>query len=159
MSSEAPVSFPLPTGFEVSTDVARLDVDYIDRFLRLESYWARDVTRDIVVTMIEKSLLCFGLYVSDGRQVGFARVVGDGVTFAYIADVFIDPSVRGQGLGKALFSTVIAHPFLNGIRRVLLATMDAHDLYAKFDFQPLVRPDRFMERLAPGVRDALKAAP
>jgi GNAT superfamily N-acetyltransferase len=159
MSSEVPVSFPLPTGFEVSTDVTRLDVDYIDRFLRLESYWARDVTRDIVVTMIEKSLLCFGLFAADGRQVGFARVVGDGVTFAYIADVFIDPSVRGQGLGKALFSTVIAHPFLNGIRRVLLATMDAHDLYAKFDFQPLVRPDRFMERLAPGVRDALKAAP
>jgi GNAT superfamily N-acetyltransferase len=159
MSSEVPVSFPLPRGFEVSTDVTRLDVDYIDRFLRLESYWARDVTRDIVVTMIEKSLLCFGLFTADGRQVGFARVVGDGVTFAYIADVFIDPSVRGQGLGKALFSTVIAHPFLNGIRRVLLATMDAHDLYAKFDFQPLVRPDRFMERLAPGVRDALKAAP
>jgi GNAT superfamily N-acetyltransferase len=155
----AAAGFALPAGYEISTDRVRLDVDYIDRFLRLESYWARDVNRDVVVMMIGNSLLNFGLYGPGGRQVGFARVVGDGVTFAYIADVFIDPSVRGQGLGKALFSTVIAHPFLNGIRRVLLATMDAHDLYAKFDFQPLVRPDRFMERLAPGVREKLAAAP
>jgi GNAT superfamily N-acetyltransferase len=81
------------------------------------------------------------------------------VTFAYVADVFVDPAVRGLGLGKALFSAVISHPYLNGIRRVLLATMDAHELYVKFDFQPLVRPDRFMERLAPGVREKLAAAP
>ena len=159
MSSETGASYALPVGFEISTDRARIDVDFVHGYLSEESYWARDVTRDVVVTMIGNSLLCFGLYGADGRQVGFARVVGDGATFAYIADVFIDPSVRGQGLGKALFSTVIAHPHLNGIRRVLLATMDAHELYAKFDFQSLIRPDRFMERLAPGVRDALKAAP
>src|SRR5688572_21103852 len=123
--TEDPPTHPLPAGYEISTDRMRLDVDYIFRFLSVDSYWARDVTRDVVVTMIGNSLLNFGLYGPDGKQVGFARVVGDGATFAYIADVFIDPGLKGCGLGKALFSTVIGHPYLNGIRRVLLATMDA----------------------------------
>ena len=108
--------------------------------------------------MYKRQLLAFGVFGPDGKQVGFARVVGDGETFAYIADVFVATTLKGRGIGKALMAELLAHPHLK-VRRVLLATMDAHALYAKFDFLPLIRPDRFLERLAPGVRDALKAAP
>ena len=158
MSSEDGATHPLPPGFEISTDKARVDLDFVHRYLCEESYWSPGIARDSVARSIANALLVFGVYAADNHQVGFARVLGDGETFCYISDVFIATAHKGKGLGKALMATLLAHPDLK-VRRVLLATMDAHALYAKFDFRPLVRPDRFMERLAPGVRDALKAAP
>ena len=94
------VGEPTGLGRRLSRLRARIDLDYVYRFLSLESYWARDVTRDVVATMIGNSLLNFGLYGPDGKQVGFARVVGDGATFAYIADVFIDPALKGRGSAR-----------------------------------------------------------
>ena len=158
MSSEDVPSHPLPAGFEISTDPARIDVDFVHRFLSEESYWSPGISRESMERALANSLLLFGVFGPDGTQVGFARVTGDGETFAYIADVFVATALKGRGIGKALMATVLAHPYLN-VRRVLLATMDAHQLYAKFGFHPLVRPDRFMERLLPGVREKLAAAP
>lgn len=157
MSSEG-AAHPLPAGYEISTDRSRIDVDFVHRYLSEESYWSPGIARDAVEQMIDNSLLNFGVFAADGHQVGFARVVGDGVTFAYIADVFVATALKGRGIGKALITTVLAHPYLD-VRRVLLATMDAHKLYAQFDFYPLIRPDRFMEKLLPGVREKLAAAP
>lgn len=158
MSSDVGASYPLPTGYEITTDRSRIDVGFVHRYLSEESYWSPGISRDSVERMIANSLLNFGVFGRDGKQVGFARVAGDGETFAYIADVFIVTALKGRGLGKALMTAVLAHPYLN-VRRVLLATMDAHSLYRKFDFEPLIRPDRFLERLLPGVREKLAAAP
>jgi N-acetylglutamate synthase-like GNAT family acetyltransferase len=158
MSSEDGASYPLPPGYEISTDKARIDVDFVHRYLSEESYWSAGISLESVERALANSLLNFGVFGPDGKQVGFARVTGDGETFAYIADVFIATALKGRGLGKALMTAVLAHPYLK-VRRVLLATMDAHSLYAKFDFQPMIRPDRFLERLLPGVREKLAAAP
>lgn len=133
---------------EISTDPNRLDVDLIHRWLSEESYWAGGVSREIVARAIDNSL-CFGVYL-EGRQVGLARVVTDRATFAWLADVFILDSYRGRGYGKALIAAVVAHPELRGLRRLLLATRDAHGLYAQYGFTP-VAPERFMERRGPGV--------
>jgi GNAT superfamily N-acetyltransferase len=151
-------AYLLPPGYEISTDRNRIDVDFVHRYLSEESYWSPGIARDAVERMIGNSLLNFGVFGPGGEQVGFARVIGDGETFAYVADVFVTTALKGRGIGKALMTTVLAHPYLN-VRRVLLATMDAHSLYAKFDFYPLIRPDRFMEKLLPGVREKLAAAP
>jgi len=133
---------------EISTDPNRLDVDLIHRWLSEESYWAGGVSREIVARAIDNSL-CFGVYL-EGRQVGLARVVTDRATFAWLDDVFILDSYRGRGYGKALIAAVVAHPELRGLRRLLLATRDAHGLYAQYGFTP-VAPERFMERRGPGV--------
>lgn len=133
---------------EISTDPNRLDVDLIHRWLSEESYWAGGVSREIVARAIDNSL-CFGVYL-EGRQVGLARVVTDRATFAWLADVFILDSYRGRGYGKALIAAVVAHPELRGLRRLLLATRDAHGLYAQYGFTP-VAPERFMERRGPAV--------
>lgn len=133
--------------FVISTDRSRLDVDVIQRFLIEGSYWARDRTLDQTKTAIENSI-CFGVYQGD-RQVGFARVVSDRATFAYLGDVFILDEFRGQGLSKWLMETIIAHPDLQGLRRWVLATRDAHSLYEKYGFHQLVHPERWMERPAP----------
>ncbi len=133
---------------EISTDPNRLDVDLIHRWLSEESYWAGGVSREIVARAIDNSL-CFGVYL-EGQQVGLARVVTDRATFAWLADVFILDSYRGRGYGKALIAAVVAHPELRGLRRLLLATRDAHGLYAQYGFTP-VAPERFMERRGPGV--------
>lgn len=133
--------------FAISTDRSRLDVDVIQRFLIEGSYWARDRTLDQTKTAIENSI-CFGVYQGD-RQVGFARVVSDRATFAYLGDVFILDEFRGQGLSKWLMETIIAHPDLQGLRRWVLATRDAHSLYEKYGFHQLVHPERWMERPAP----------
>lgn len=133
-------------GFEISTDPRRLDLDVVHGFLRT-AYWCEGVPRDVVERAVKGSR-CFGLY-QDGRQVGFARVVTDRATFAYLADVFVLPEHRGQALGKWLVSVVLAHPHLQGLRRFLLATKDAHGLYAQHGFTPLGNPSRFMERHAP----------
>lgn len=136
----------VPMELEISTDPARLDVDAIHRFLSEESYWARGRTREVVERTIANSL-CFGAFLGQ-RQVGYARVVSDFATFAWLADVFILDEFRGRGYGKALVQAVVAHPDLQGLRRILLATQDAHGLYAHYGFTP-VPPGRFMERFTP----------
>jgi GNAT superfamily N-acetyltransferase len=130
----------------ISTDRASLDVDMIWSFLR-ESYWAAKIPRDIVERSIEGSLP-FGLY-RGSRQIGFARVISDMTTFAYLADVFIVDAFRGKGFGRWLIQVIMEHPDLATIRRWSLATRDAHGLYGKFGFTPLRDPSAFMERHRP----------
>ena len=133
--------------YEIDTDKRRLDIAAIHRFLSKESYWAPNRTLEQTLTAIENSL-CFGLY--KGReQVGFARVITDKATFAYIGDVYVLEAHRGQGLSKWLMKTIIEQPDLQGLRRWLLATRDAHGLYEQYGFCVLVHPDRWMERPAP----------
>ncbi len=136
---------------EISTDRARLDIDMIHRFLSERSYWAQGRLPDVTRRAIDNSL-CFGAYV-EGRQVGFCRLVTDYATFAWLADVFVLEERRGEGVGKALVQAVVDHPDLRGIRRILLATRDAHALYSRYGFTP-VPADRFMMRLVeqPGER-------
>ncbi|HRQ13843.1 MAG TPA: GNAT family N-acetyltransferase [Promineifilum sp.] len=134
-----------PMNIEISTDPDRLDLDTIHRWLSEETYWARGRSRELMQRSFDNSI-CFGAYLGD-RQVGFARVVTDRATFAWLADVFIAGEHRGRGYGKALVAAVLAYPELQGLRRWLLATKDAHGLYAQNGFD--VVPDgRFMQRLA-----------
>lgn len=133
--------------FVISTERERLDIDAIQRFLAEDSYWARERTIEQTRTAIENSI-CFGLFHGE-RQVGFARVVSDQATFAYLGDVFVIDEYRGLGLSKWLMETIIAHPDLQGLRRWVLATRDAHSLYEKYGFHELTYPERWMERPAP----------
>jgi GNAT superfamily N-acetyltransferase len=130
---------------EISTDRARLDRERIFRFLSEESYWARGTTRERVEAAIEGSL-CFGAYEDDGALLAFARVVTDGATFGFLADVFVVPEARGAGVGKALVDAVMSHPQVERLNRVTLATLDAHALYAQYGFTPLDDPERWMIR-------------
>lgn len=129
--------------FAIDTDKSRLDVDAIHDFFANESYWAQTRTRDQTEIAIANSI-CFGVYDGE-RQIGFARVVSDRATFAYIGDVYVIDEYRGQGLSKWLMETILAHPELQGLRRWVLATRDAHGLYRKFGFDELKHPDRWME--------------
>lgn len=133
--------------FTISTDKSRLQFDVIYRFLIEESYWSLGRTREQTERAIEHSL-CFGLYQGD-RQIGFARVVSDFATFAYLGDVFVLEEFRGRGLSKWLMETIVEYPDLQGLRRWLLATRDAHGLYKQYGFAPLRFPDRWMEKTAP----------
>lgn len=133
--------------FTISTDKSRLQFDVIYRFLIEESYWSQGRTREQTERAIEHSL-CFGLYQGD-RQIGFARVVSDFATFAYLGDVFVLEEFRGRGLSKWLMETIVEYPDLQGLRRWLLATRDAHGLYKQYGFAPLRFPDRWMEKTAP----------
>jgi GNAT superfamily N-acetyltransferase len=130
-------------GYTLSTDPARLDLDVIHEFLT-NCYWAKGIPREVVARSIEHSL-CFGVYDASGAQVGFARVITDFATFAYIGDVFILESHRGHGLGKWLMECIVRHPALQGLRRWMLATRDAHGLYSQFGFKPLQLPESYME--------------
>lgn len=134
-------------GFTISTDRSRLDVVAVHRFLVEESYWAKDRSFEQTTTAIENSI-CFGLY-HDEKLIGFARVVSDKATFAYIGDVFVVDEFRGRGLSKWLMEVIVEFPELQGLRRWVLATKDAHGLYSQFDFTPLKFPERWMERAAP----------
>jgi GNAT superfamily N-acetyltransferase len=127
----------------VSDDPARLDIDYVHAFL-FNSYWSPGIPRDVVARAIANSLP-FGLYNGTGAQAGFARVITDRATYAYVADVFVDEVVRGKGLGKVLMRAIMSHPDLRGLRRWSLATWDAHGLYRQFGFSELAHPERFME--------------
>ena len=129
--------------YEISTDPHRLNVEVIHTFLAEDSYWSPGIPRSIVERAIENSL-CFGVYDGDD-QIGFARVVSDFATFAYLADVFILEQYRERGLGKELMASVMAHPDLQGLRRWSLATRDAHGLYTQFGFTALENPSRMME--------------
>jgi len=133
----------------ISNDPALLDREGIHRFLSEHSYWAQGVPREVVERAIEHSL-CFGVYRS-GRQVGFARVVTDFATFAWLADVFVVEAERGRGVSKKLVAAVLEHPRLQGLRRILLGTLDAHGLYARFGFKPIKEVERFMEIHQPNV--------
>ena len=133
--------------FTISTDRSRLDLQAIHRFLVEESYWAATRTFEQTRIAIENSI-CFGLYF-ENKLIGFARVVSDKATFAYVGDVFVIEEFRGRGLSKWLMEAMAQHPELQGLRRWVLATRDAHGLYEQFDFTPLKFPERWMERAAP----------
>ena len=137
--------------YMISDERARLDLDVVHGFLSRESYWARGRSRERVERSIEHSLP-FGVYRADGRQVGFARVVTDRATFAWLADVFVVPEERGRGLSKWLVECVLAHPELQGLRRWILATRDAHGLYRRYGFaEPDNQKTTYMEKFDPAI--------
>ena len=133
--------------FYIDTDKNKLQIEVIQNFLAEDSYWANNRTIEQTRRAIENSL-CFGLY-HKSEQIGFARVVSDFATFAYLGDVFVVQEYRGQGLSKWLMETIISCPDLQGLRRWILATRDAHSLYEKYGFRALKFPDRWMEKPAP----------
>ena len=139
--------------FLISTERGRLDLDLIHGFLT-NCYWAKGIPRDVVARSIENSI-CFGVYDGHGAQVGFARVVTDFATFAYLGDVFVLEPSRGRGLGKWLMECVMGHPRLQGLRRWVLLTRDAHGLYSRFGFTPVKSPERDMELHRPDVYERL----
>jgi GNAT superfamily N-acetyltransferase len=140
--------------FLVSTDPARLDLDVIHNFLT-NCYWAKGVPRDTVARSIEHAL-CFGVYDGRGAQVAFARVISDFATVAYIGDVFVLESHRGHGLGKWMMQSIMEHPSLQGLRRWILTTRDAHRLYSQMGFTPVKFPERYMELHDPHVYETRK---
>ena len=127
--------------FYISTENDKMDIELIHSFLN-RSYWAEGISKESIRRSIEGAL-CFGVFEND-KQVGFARMVTDRATFAYLADVFIIEEYRGLGLSKWLIEVILAHPDLQGLRRIMLATRDAHELYKKFGFTPLNNVDRWM---------------
>lgn len=137
----------LDKGFSISTDKNELNIILVHNYLSNDSYWAKGITIEKVTASIENSM-AFGVY-HQKNQVGFARVITDKATFAYIADVFILPEFRGKGLSKWLMQTITMHPDLQKIRRWMLATADAHSLYSQFGFTQITRPDRWMEIFTP----------
>jgi len=138
--------------YTISTDRSRLNIDLIHDFISNYSYWGKGRAREVIVRSIENSM-SFGLYHGD-QQVGFARIVTDYGTFAWVADVFIVPEHRGRGLSKWLMEIIIAHPKLQGFRRWVLATKDAHGLYEQFGFIELLHPERWMERPDPNMKES-----
>ncbi len=135
--------------FLISTSRDRLDLDVIHSFLT-NCYWAKGIPSEVVVRSIEHAL-CFGIYDRNGAQVGFARVISDFATIAYVGDVFVLETHRGQGLGRWLMQCVMQHPTLQNLRRWILTTRDAHGLYAQVGFTPVKAPERFMELYRPSV--------
>jgi GNAT superfamily N-acetyltransferase len=138
--------------YTISTDNERLDLAIIHDFISNHSYWGRGRRIKTVQRSLDHSLN-FGIFKKD-QQVGFARVVTDFATFAWIADVFILEEHRGQGLAKWLMKSILSHPELQGFRRWVLATRDAHELYRKFGFRELRRPERWLERPDPQMQEA-----
>ncbi|GGH05419.1 N-acetyltransferase [Mucilaginibacter phyllosphaerae] len=134
-------------GYKISTDRHLLNFDTIFNYLDGQSYWAKGIPADKLKKAITNSL-CFGVYKAD-EQVGFARVITDKATFAYLCDVFILPDYQGVGLSKWLMQTIVAHPDLQGLRRWSLATLDAHGLYKQFGFTEINNPERWMQIFTP----------
>ena len=132
-------------GFELSTDPARMDLDTIHDFIS-QSYWGQGRSKEVMVRAMHNAI-CFGVF-RDGVQVAFARVVTDKAVFAYLADVFVHPAWRGQGLSKWILEAVNAHPDLQEIKRFLLETRDAHGLYVQYGFTKPANPSIYMERLS-----------
>lgn len=152
MTNEEPLEWRRDA-FTISTDRSKLDREAILEFLA-GSYWASGIPREIVDRSIEGAL-CFGLF-ENGRQIGFARVITDAATFAYLADVYVLESHRGRGLATWLMESILAHPELQGLRRWMLVTRDAHGLYRKVGFRELAHPERIMEMAFPGVYERRK---
>ncbi len=144
----------LRDGYFISTDKNLLDVALIHSYLSEESYWAKNIPLQTVQRSIDNSL-CFGMY-KEQQQIGFARVVTDTATFAYLADVFIVERERGKGLSKELMKVIMSYPDLQGLRRWMLGTRDAHNLYKQFGWQPLTNVERFMQVHNPHVYTASK---
>ena len=130
--------------YSISTETQRLDIGMIHHFLSTEAYWSLNVSKETVIRSIEHSL-CFGVY-KDSEQVGFARVISDYATIAYLGDVFILEAHRGQGLSKLLMKAIMNHANLQGLRRWILLTGDAHDLYKKYGWTELADSTVWMER-------------
>ncbi|MBA3514794.1 MAG: GNAT family N-acetyltransferase [Pyrinomonadaceae bacterium] len=137
--------------FSISTERGRLDLPVIHNFLAKDSYWAQGRGIETVKRSIENSLN-FGLY-KGGQQIGFARVVTDHATFAWLADVFVLDAYRGRGLGKWLIEVILSHPELQELRRWVLGTKDAHEIYRQFGFSELKQPERWMERPDPRMQE------
>jgi GNAT superfamily N-acetyltransferase len=142
---EVAASLTPPDGFEISTDPVRLDRARVHQWLSVESYWAKGRPRATQDAAIDGSS-CFGVYRSSGEQVAYARLVTDGATFGWLCDVYVDETVRGLGIGTALMAAVTAHVDELGLGRVLLATKDAHGLYARSGWTPLADPGIWMVR-------------
>ncbi len=136
-------------GYRISTDKKYLDFEVIYDFIS-GSYWASGIPKHTLEKAISNSF-CFGVYDSHDSQVGFARLITDKATFAYLADVFILENHRGKGLSKWLVESIVSHPDLQGLRRVVLATRDAHGLYAQYGFQPIENPEMLMQIWHPDV--------
>ena len=139
--------------FYISTEKEKMDIDLIHSFLS-RSYWAEGISKEIISRSIEWAL-CFGVF-ENNKQVGFARMITDKATFAYLADVFIIDEYRGLGLSKLLMEVIMSYPDLQGLRRMMLATRDAHELYKKFGFTPLNNVDRWMHIHYPDVYKVIK---
>lgn len=138
-------------GYWLTTDASLFDRDALFHFISDLSYWSRGIPRATFERSLQNSL-CFGLFHEE-TQIGFARVVSDFATFAYLGDVFVAEDYRGQGLSKWMMDCILAHPDLQGLRRWMLATRDAHELYKQFSFTELKAPEKFMERHNPEVYD------
>lgn len=128
----------------ISTDKDRLDISMIHAFLSERSYWAKGRSLKTVKLTIANSL-CFGVYNQEGKQLGFARVATDYAVFGWLMDVFVLEECRGQGIGKRLIEYIVEHPVIKNLRRIGLATSDAHDLYRQFGFSPVSSPEKMME--------------
>ncbi|SRR5258708_3000868 len=135
--------------FVISTERERLSLDVVHGFLT-NCYWAKGIPREVLARSIEHAL-CFGVYDGQGAQVGFARVISDFATIAYVGDVFVLETHRGRGLGKWLMQCIMQHPALQNLRRWLLTTRDAHGLYSQVGFTPVKFPERYMELHWPNV--------
>lgn len=132
----------IENGYIFSDDIHKIDALSVHEYLTVQSYWAQNVPFSTVQKSIENSL-CFGIY-KDTKQIGFARWITDKATFAYLADVYVLDEHRGRGLSKKLMSLMLFHPDLQGLRRYMLATRDAHGLYAQFGFKPIENPESLM---------------
>jgi len=134
--------------YSISSDSEKLNIDFIWDYISNESYWAKGRSLEIVFKSIENSI-CFGAYLENGEQIGFARVVSDKAVFAWVMDVFVIDEFKGNGIGKALMESVLTHPELQNLSRWGLCTFDAHELYKKYGFKELERPEIHMELVTP----------
>lgn len=141
--------------YEIDCDPARLDIDRVHSWLA-GSYWSPGVAREVVERAARNSSLVVGAY-ADGRQVGYCRVVSDKATFAWLADVFVDPAYRGRGIAHAMVARALEDPDHQGLRRWVLATADAHGIYASLGFKPLEQADRWMVKGKPIPTNSEKA--
>jgi GNAT superfamily N-acetyltransferase len=143
------MQFLLPENYTISTDKNLIDVHAVHQYLSIESYWAQNIPVATVARCLENSL-CFGVYF-EKKQIGFARVISDYTTFAYLCDVYILEAHRGKQLSKCLMQTIMAHEHLQGLRRWILATADAHELYRQFGWNNASKPERYMEIARPNI--------
>ena len=130
------------SGFIFSDDKNLIDATAVHHYLSTQSYWAREIPMETVLKSIANSI-CFGIY-KDSRQIGFARWITVGATFGYLADVYVEEEFRGLGLSKKLMTIMLFHEELQGLRRYMLSTQDAHGLYTQFGFEPLEDPESMM---------------